>query len=533
MFHPKVSIIMPVYNGTNYMREAIDSALAQTYDNIEVIVINDGSKDNGATLDVAKSYKEQIRLIDKPNGGVATALNAGINRMEGEYFSWLSHDDVYPSDKVEKQVLHLSTLDNKDIIIFGDYTIIDENSRNIGKVSTSHIDTKNMLFELYAYQTIHGCTLLVPKKAFDVCGNFREDLPTTQDYDLWLRMAEKFPFSYSDGIFTHSRQHAEQGSRTSKHKNEVLQFYLKNLEKISSDYMNQKYNDTVLQEKYKTLLAKFSNVTFWPVFLRVYQQAQKDLSSTTNLNKIKFFLKSASIFYTGSIKGYLKQMIPLSIKNLLRRNLNRPPLGAAERPATLDFIKIYQNNIFGSKESRSGSGSTMRQTRYIRTVFPVFFRSLGVQSILDVPCGDFNWLKEVDLKGIQYTGGDIVPALIEQNNKKYKSDERTFKMLNIITDDLPKSDLIICRDCLVHLKFEDGLKAIQNFKKSGSKYLLTTTFTDRDKNEDLFGIWRTLNLQKPPYNFLQPLKLINEKCTEGRGGFKDKCLGLWLLDDIG
>ena len=88
LFNPKVSIVIPVYNGSNYLREAIDSALAQTYKNIEVIVINDGSNDRGKTDKICKSYGNKIRYFKKENGGVSSALNMGIEKMEGEYFSW-------------------------------------------------------------------------------------------------------------------------------------------------------------------------------------------------------------------------------------------------------------------------------------------------------------------------------------------------------------------------------------------------------------------------------------------------------------
>jgi len=93
--------------------------------------------------------------------------------------------------------------------------------------------------------------------------------------------------------------------------------------------------------------------------------------------------------------------------------------------------------------------------------------------------------------------------------------------------------LIFSRDCLVHLSYKDAIKIIHNFKKSGSKYLLTTTFTNREENIDLGdGFWRVLNLQKAPFNFPEPIKLINEKCTEENNMFVDKCLGLWLIDDL-
>ena len=98
------------------MREAIDSAIAQTYQNIEIIVVNDGSNDNGKTREIALSYGDKIRYFEKENGGVSTALNLGIKEMKGEYFSWLSHDDVYYPNKVERQVRELEALDDKKTI---------------------------------------------------------------------------------------------------------------------------------------------------------------------------------------------------------------------------------------------------------------------------------------------------------------------------------------------------------------------------------------------------------------------------------
>lgn len=530
-FAPLISIVIPVYNGANYMREAIDSAIAQTYVNKEIIVINDGSRDDGKTLEIARSYGDKIRLIDKPNGGVATALNAGIDAMTGDYFSWLSHDDIYPTNKLEKQVAFLSALDDKNTILFGDFTIINEKSEFMGNVSIQDVDTRNMTFEIYAKQCIHGCSLLVPKTAFERAGKFRTDLPTTQDYDLWLRMSRHVPFAHQSGIFVHSRQHAEQGSRTLQHHQEVLDFYLNNLSHLTPEWLDTHYSPAEVVAKYDILLKKFSAAPLKPAFSRVLNQALIHLLFKKSCNTICFVTKAWINFYAGSLIGVIKRMIPLQIKNLLRRNLNAPRAGEG-KPNHLDFVKIYKKNIFGSKESRSGSGSTMEQTAYIREIFPQLFRELGVKTILDVPCGDFNWMQTVDLSGIHYIGGDIVPQLIEKDNAQFGSAERDFRMLNIITDDLPKADVILCRDCLVHLNFESGLKAIRNFKRSGSTYLLTTTFTDREVNEDLFGIWRTLNLQKAPYNLPTPVKMINEKCTEGRNQYTDKSLGLWRLEDI-
>ena len=102
---PKVSIVIPVYNGERYVRYAIDSALAQTYDNIEIIVVNDGSTDK--TDEIVKSYGNKVRYIKKKNGGVSSALNMAIEKMKGEYFSWLSHDDTYEPTKIEDEIDYL------------------------------------------------------------------------------------------------------------------------------------------------------------------------------------------------------------------------------------------------------------------------------------------------------------------------------------------------------------------------------------------------------------------------------------------
>src|SRR5258708_2119463 len=97
---PLVSIVIPVFNGADFLREAIDSALAQTYPRKEIIVVNDGSTDGGATESITKAFGGKIRYFFKPNGHVASALNYGIANMAGDYFSWLSHDDMYYPNKI-------------------------------------------------------------------------------------------------------------------------------------------------------------------------------------------------------------------------------------------------------------------------------------------------------------------------------------------------------------------------------------------------------------------------------------------------
>ena len=201
----------------------------------------------------------------------------------------------------------------------------------------------------------------------------------------------------------------------------------------------------------------------------------------------------------------------------------------AKSPAQI-FTEIYHINKWGDEHSVSGPGSNLEQTEAIREILPLLLEELNCKSILDVPCGDFFWMKLVDLD-IQYIGGDIVAKLINKNRRQYAGAKRKFVQMDIIHDRLPNVDLIFCRDCLVHFPLLQALRALKNIKRSGSTYILTTTFVERDRNEDVpFGAWRPINLQLPPFNFQPPIKLIDEKCPFD--DYKDKNLGLWKTTDI-
>jgi len=197
------------------------------------------------------------------------------------------------------------------------------------------------------------------------------------------------------------------------------------------------------------------------------------------------------------------------------------------------FTEIFINNSWNSYESFSGNGSTLEQTISLRQDLTLILKKYQIKTLLDIPCGDFNWMKEVNLSSINYIGGDIVKPLIKVNNKKFKSNEKTFRVLDIVNDKLPQCDLVFVRDCFVHLSFADIAKAIKNLKKSKSKYLLTTTFTNRVTNEDTKdGGWRPLNLQIVPFQFSKPIEIINENCTEDEGKFSDKSMALYYLPDL-
>ena len=208
-------------------------------------------------------------------------------------------------------------------------------------------------------------------------------------------------------------------------------------------------------------------------------------------------------------------------------------LAMGSKPGVNIFTDVFRENKWGGIESFSGKGSDLLQTTVIRRQLPLLCREFEIRSMLDIPCGDFNWMKHVDLGTIAYTGADVVGDLIAHNSR-YETSNTHFCSLNLLKHKLPKVDLVFCRDCLVHFSFRDSFAALRNICESGSTYLLTTTFTSHRRNHNIpTGSWHPLNLEYPPFSFPPPLKLINEECTQSDGTYMDKSLGLWNVADIG
>jgi len=197
------------------------------------------------------------------------------------------------------------------------------------------------------------------------------------------------------------------------------------------------------------------------------------------------------------------------------------------------FEEIAKSNFWIENESSSGFGSTLEQTKEIGNNLPTILKTFKIKKLLDLPCGDFNWMKTIDLSDIVYTGGDIVDKLITANRNLYCHSNTSFTHLDILKDDLGEHDLLFCRDCFVHFSFKDIERALKNIKRSNITYLITTTFPEEKSNKDVVtGGWRPLNLEKEPFNFPNPMYLLNERCTEKNGIFADKSLGLWKIQDL-
>ena len=193
----KVSIVIPVYNAEKFLDECINSALSQLYPNIEIIIVNDGSTDKSASI--LNNYKNDLIIINKKNGGTASALNAGIKKMSGDWFKWLSADDLLKEDAVEKLVLEIKKLgkDAENCIIYSNYDLIDENGKIIDtfvEPNYNSLDTfqRNVILLDHFYG--NGTTSIIHKSIFEKCGFFDESLGYKDDYEFWLRCCILFNY---------------------------------------------------------------------------------------------------------------------------------------------------------------------------------------------------------------------------------------------------------------------------------------------------------------------------------------------------
>lgn len=229
MYTPKISIVIPAYNASNYLAEAIDSALAQTYPNVEIIVVNDGSRDDGATERIALSYGNKIRYFSKENGGSSSALNMGIANMTGEWFSWLSHDDLYLPMKLERQVAYINKLgliDSASLsknIFFSYWSFVDAEGKPIRIKNQADTLSKKVcaiphngyLIAEPSVYIFHGCSCLIHKNAFTDVGCFDENLRLINDVDMWYRLyAADYQLHFLPEILVKGRIHDAQVSKS-------------------------------------------------------------------------------------------------------------------------------------------------------------------------------------------------------------------------------------------------------------------------------------------------------------------------------
>jgi hypothetical protein len=209
-------------------------------------------------------------------------------------------------------------------------------------------------------------------------------------------------------------------------------------------------------------------------------------------------------------------------------------LASAGEAYTLEhtFRRIYEHNHWGA-EQRSGAGASRGQTAIVLSELAGLIREFDIKILLDLPCGDFSWMQDLAADEVSYIGGDIVTAVIDINNARFGTPFRRFQVLDLTRDPLPAADLLLCRDCLVHLSFDDARAALANVSRAPIRYFLTSTFPDCSRNDDIVsGDWSVINLELAPFNLPPPLRLIAEQCSEADGLFADKSLALYRVQDL-
>jgi glycosyltransferase involved in cell wall biosynthesis len=503
-FNPKVSIIIPVLNGSDYLGEAIDSALAQTYNNIEILVINDGSNDEDKTEKIALSYGDRIRYFKKDNGGVATALNLGIKEMDGEYFSWLSHDDLFYPQKTEIQINELSKLVKKEAFVFSDFEFIDGNKQFIKYFKVDE-ELRDKFGLCILFNQIHGCSVLIHRNILQNINGFDKKYITTQDYNAWINIFKKrFDIVHIQDFLVKSRIHNNQGTKTMKDisAKEILDIERKYISEIVPFYPSY-YNK--IKVHYKT-----KNDDLYDFFL-------------------KFILKHENSFFILLKARYWFFLFFLRTKYSKILGKNIPGEFSA---------KAYERNLWGDEHSRSGPGSNLENTSEIRRKIPEIIKKYKIKTIVDAPCGDLFWMKEMLKKIIQdidlYTGIDIVEDLIQNNNEKYGSDKIGFIKQDLVHNTVPKADLIICRDCFLHLSYKNIYNILKNFKQSESNLLLVSTYPKHiNINVYKFSIeGRAVNMEGYPFKIKNKLDSINENYHGQNEEYNDKSLLLIKVDSL-
>jgi len=457
--NPTVSIIIPVYNGANYLRQAIDSALAQTYPHTEVIVVNDGSNDDGKTSHVALSFGDRIRYFAKTNNGVASALNMGINQMRGDFFSWLSHDDVYYPDKIARQVSHFHELNDTRVMACCNYHVIDAASKIIGTgEAQGFVLSSSVVAVVGTY--VNGCSLLIPKSAFDAAGLFNESLMNSQDNEMWLRMVmHGYKLSYMPDVLIQSRNHPEQGSKTAgvTHLRETRAFYDWALRFIGP---RERVENAVAL--FRVLLMKRLPSMVGRLFFMLSDDRSAYYAMTSLYAGAFAAAKAAVANRVGTVPG---------VRWLLR----------AIRKRRFRSSSYYWEQRYKRGET-SGAGSYGRYAEFKAEVLNSYIAAHGIRKVADFGCGDGNQLKTV--KCPRYVGLDVSAAAIEKCRQLYAGDPT--KEFLLYNDPQTKdrlhtfaAELTISLDVIYHLveaaAFEEYMKALFN-TASGHVIIYSSNF---------------------------------------------------------
>jgi len=494
----EICCVVPTKNQDKFLEESLDSVLNQTFKNFHLIVIDNNSIDN--TNAILKRYKEKYKdsiypkvTIDKEMlPGTGAALNKGLTinneTTRCPKITWWASDNYLNENAFFELNKFLDGNPDIDMVYSNmDIRIVDRTGLNVLKIKNLKEEvnqewSENKIFVNY----VLGCIWLFRDSIRIKAGEWYIHEPC-EDYEQVIRFVfANGKLAFLDKNLGWFRRHDDNMSKRLKETG-YPENLVKNMIKIKNDKKGLDYIEYIRWKYNPGNFFKMKNITF-----ETWEKNKGDI----NLNEEKEL-----------------------------------------------YTKIYNNNIWGGKESKSGKGSDLDQTKRIINRIPHLVKNYEIKSILDMGCGDLNWMKHVlyQLPGIKYTGVDIVDDLIEKNKINFPDYE--FYALDIMKmnfDDF-NYDLVICRDLLVHYSFNSIVAFLYRIANSSCKYLLTTTFIrhDRQNKKDIDlnkGIsWRTINLVKSPINLRDPIYMIHERCTQidtDGSDCKDKSLGVWSVVDI-
>ena len=195
------------------------------------------------------------------------------------------------------------------------------------------------------------------------------------------------------------------------------------------------------------------------------------------------------------------------------------------------FRRYFLTNRWDDPETPSGRGSSLAATENLRQMLPQWFERYQITSLLDVPCGDGHWMREVPHNLESYTGADIVVELVSTLTARARPGEH-YLCLDAITDSLPYADAVISRDFFIHLSDDHVRAALKNMQRSGARFLIASTYPEQINIKISTGLFRPINLAAAPFDLGPPLELVEEGSTEAGGRFADKSVALWSLQDL-
>lgn len=545
-----VSVCLLTYNQDKYIAEAIESALMQQAGfNYEIVISDDCSTDK--TRKICETYQQRhpdvIRLLpNAANVGLKKNFVRALTECRGKYIAYLEGDDKWTSpDKLAKQV-DVMKRDKGVVLVHTDWIGYDVNSgcyvthpKFIGEcIRETQSGVVCVINEIQCnVRMFRGSTILFKKSDAQLCidndqfAYVTSDFPAF-DFQLCQDLSVIGRFHYIDEVMMTANLH----DSLSNPKNPLRELDFRSKALFAMAYYIDKYS---IPEDIKKMWAcrqlhYFTRFPFDKGLSEVIPNVLSFIDFVVSVGGVPTFRQRILILlmrcrYFVHLFSFVRKI--MGVKDHVLYKLSRYRL--LHSPRKSQFTTIYKSGGFGGSLSLSGVGSDLEQTRVIRDELHRVIQKYAIKSMLDVPCGDMYWMQHVDLKGVDYIGADIVDDLARVNNMRFGGEQKKFVVLDIVQDDLPQVDLIFCRDCLIHMKLNDAKLAIQNFKKSGSKWLLTTTYSSRDANAELgMNLFRPLNLQQPPFSLPALVELINENCTFGGGVYLDKSMGLWRIADL-